>query len=223
MVEMMVIKPYLPGDDGLNKTRDRRGEEAAHGAVADDDRRGDEHGGNVAHVGEEVCEQLAAGCEARGGVGHKEDNDDQRRDALNQAALVAEAVGEEVGDRDSAELLGVDAQALGDNQPVEIGAERKADDRPARVGETAEVGKAGHAHQQPARHVGGLGAHRDDDGAELASAEIEVAGGLVALGVGGADRQHADQIDRNRDHHNNGGRCHNSCPLFSRDALHYKT
>ena len=200
-------------DDRLDQARNRGGEEAAHGAVADDNGGGDQHRAHVTHV-KQVGEELAAGGEAGGRVGHEEDDDDQGRDAFDQTALVAEAVGEEIGDRDRAELCRVAAQAPCDDKPVEIGADGKADHRPCRVRQAAEVGQTGNAHQEPAAHVGGLGAHRDDHGAELAAAEIEIAGGLVALGVGSADQKHTAEVYNDGNQNADIGECHKKYPSF---------
>ena len=200
--------------DGLDQARDRGSQETAHGAVADDDRRGDQHGAQIVHVGEEVGKELAAGREAGSGVGDKEDDDDQRRNALDQTALVAEAMGEKVGDRDRAQLLGIAAQALGHDQPVQVGAKRKADHRPGGVSKAAEISQTGHAHQQPAAHVRGLRAHGNDHGAQLAAAQIEIAGGLVAFGVDRADRQHADQVDGDGQDDADVCACHGVSPLL---------
>ena len=180
-------------DDGLNQAGDGGRHEAAQGAVGHDDRRGDDHGGHVVKA-EEAVEQLAAGGEARGRVGHEEDDDGQRAQDLDELGVVAKARGEEVRHGDRARLRRVAAQASGDEQPVEPGAERQADRGPACLRDAAEQGQTGHAHQQVGAHVGGLGAHRGHDGAELAAAEVEVLGGLV-VGVLDADGQHADQID----------------------------
>jgi len=109
-----------------------------------------------------------------------------------------EAVGEEVRDRDGVDLHAVAAQPLGDDEPVEIGADRETDGRPAGAGEAGPVGEAGQAHEQPAGHVRGLGAEGRDPRAQRAPAQ-EVGLG-VAVGPLGEIQADADDQAHIDDH-----------------------
>ena len=200
-------------NDALNKARDGCCHEAAGRAVDDDDGSADYHGGHVVEA-EEAVEELAAGGKARGRIGHEEDYDRQRAESLDYLGVVAEAAGKEIRHGYSVDARGVAAQALCDDEPVEIGAQRKADGRPARLRDAAEERQSRHAHQQIRAHIRRLSAHGGDYGAELAAAEIEVLGGAVVC-IFEAYRQHAQQIDdhcyKNPDH----CRSHNTYPRFS--------
>ena len=90
--------------------------------------------------------------------------------------------------------LGVLAQRLGYEQPVEIGADRKADADPA-GGNAGQICRARQTHQQPAGHIGRLRTHRSDPGAELSSAEEVFGRGLILADKIHADTEHKNQID----------------------------
>ncbi len=143
---------------------------------------------------EQRIKELAARRKARGGVRDKEYQDDKRRDAHQDIFLLVKSAGEEVGDSDRADLMGVDTQLLCDKQPVDVCTGSQTDNRPAHVGDTAEVGKSGQTHKQVAAHIGSLRAHGGDDRTELSSAEVEVAYVLVLLGEFYSNNYHQNQI-----------------------------
>ena len=183
-------------DDALDEVRGGHGQEAAQHGVADDHDGADDHGPVIVHA-EEAVEQGADGLEARGGVGDEEDQDDHSGDAGEHVPLVPIPAGKEAGDGDGADVGRVPAQALGDDQPVEIGADGQADGGPADLGHAADVGQAGQTHEQVAAHVRGLGAHGGDDGTQLAAAQVELMGtGAPALAAAvDAHQHHGYQID----------------------------
>lgn len=133
------------GRDDREVTADHRVEEYDDGA--------EDHHDRIVHAKERV-EELAAGDEAAARVDAEEDEDDDGGNRAHDVLAVVEAIGIETGQRDRVVgLFGIAAQALGDEQPVEVGTECQADTRPARIGGTGEVGEAGQAHEQVARHV----------------------------------------------------------------------
>ena len=108
--------------------------------------------------------------------------------------------------------MAVPAQALGDDQPVDIGAHGEADGRPRGVGEAAQIRKPRQAHQQPAAHVGRFGAHRGHKRPETAAAEVEIIGGLIFAGIPDADADDDGQIDNDRNEHADFSACHETFP-----------
>ena len=148
-------------DDGLHQVGGGGSHETAGGGVSHDDHSGDDHSSTIVKA-EEGGEQLAAGGEAGGSVGDEEDHDDQSGDAQEQVALVLEAAFEEIGHGLCADVFGVSTQALGHDEPVQVGADADADGGPGDVTDTGGVGQARQAHQQPGGHIGRLGAHGGD-------------------------------------------------------------
>ena len=183
-------------DDGLHEVSHGGGEEAAEDGVAGDDGAADDHAVHVVHAAERG-EELAAGGEAGRSVGDEEDDDDKGGNGHEQVALVVEAMGEEVRNGDGVDLFAIHAQALGHDEPVQVGANGEADDCPGGFGDAAEQGKAGDAHEQPGGHVGGFSAHGGDDGAHLAVAKVVFAGVVVGLGAGNADIHHEEEVRGN--------------------------
>ena len=181
-------------DDGLHQVGEGGGQEAAQHGVNHDYRGGDQHGRHIVRP-EQAGEELAAGREAGGQIGDKEDDDDHGGDGREQVPPVAPALGEKLGHGDGAQPRGIAADASGDDEPVEVRAHRQTDGRPAGLGQAGEVGHAGQAHQQPGGHIAGLGAHGRDEGAQLASAQVEVIHRGVLPGVHKADPQHSQQIE----------------------------
>ena len=158
-------------------------------------------------------EQLAAGDEAAARVHAEEQQDEDGRHRGQDVLLVMEAVGEERRDGDGVHALGVLAQALGHEQPVQIRADCKADTGPHGLGGAEEVSKTGDAHKQIARHVGRLGGQRREPRPHLATAdEVLVGRGIRALGVGEAHRQHHDEVDNHGQNDQQIIRFHVLCP-----------
>jgi hypothetical protein len=130
---------------------------------------------------EKIGKQLAAGGEALGGVGEKKHDDHEAASSMifffswkrleKKSGMVMASM----------HLNTVTAQALGHEQPVEVGAHRKADGRPARVRKAGPVGKPGRpiSSQPDMSEASALMAVTH--GPQLAAAQIEVAGGVVAL------------------------------------------
>lgn len=132
--------------------RDDR-EITAHHRVEEYDDGTEDHHDRIVHAKERV-EELAASDEAAARVDAEEDEDDDGGNRAHDVLVIVKAIGIETGQRDRVVgLFGIAAQALGDEQPVEVGAECQADARPTRVGGTGEVGEAGQTHEQVARHV----------------------------------------------------------------------
>ena len=75
--------------------------------------------------------------------------------AMQESTLrsVPKPLGKEAGDGDGADLGRVPAQALGHDEPVEVGADGQTDGGPAHLGHAAQVGQAGQTHEQVAAHV----------------------------------------------------------------------
>ena len=201
-------------DNRLHQVGGGGSQESAGGGVDHDDDGGDNHSCRVVKP-EQRGEQLAAGGEAGGGVGNEEDHDDQGGDGHEQVALVPEAALEEVGDGVCLHVSGVGAQALGYQQPVQVGADAQTQSGPEGVADTAEIGHAGQTHQQPGGHIRGLGAHGGDQGTQLTAAQVEVADGLVGLGETETKVQHKEQIQYDGYDDTDSRLCrHNANPLF---------
>ena len=125
--------------------------------VEEHDDRSEHHHRRVVEP-EERREQLAAGHKAASRVDGEEQKRDDRGDRHEDVLVVVKAIREEIGDRDRiVRDLGILAQALRDEFPVQIGADGKADRRPHGIRRPREIGNARQAHEQPARHVGSLG------------------------------------------------------------------
>ena len=180
-------------EESLNRVGPGDGEEAAHEDVADRGGGAQNEGRLIGHA-EGVLEEAGARDHARGAVDREEEQDHDGGDDAQQVLLVLEAVREVVGERERVVgLLRVDAQAGGDDAPVDVGAEDEADADP-RLGDAGEVDGAGQAHQKPAGHVGGADRKGRHEAAEATSAEnvVAVAAGVV-VGVE-ADAHHDEQI-----------------------------
>ena len=170
--------------------------EAAQNGIAHDDQRRHDHGGHVVHA-EQAVEQLAAGRKAGRRVGHEEHDDDDRAQCVEQIALVMEPQGQELRHRDGVQIGGIAPQPPRHDEPVQPGAQRQTNGRPARGRDAGEIRQARHSHQQPAGHIAGFGAHGCDQRTHLAAAEVEVRAVLVGLAVGKAHQQHTRQIEDN--------------------------
>ena len=177
----------------LDQVRGAGGQEAAQRRVGHDHDGADDHGQHIVRV-EERAEQLAAGGKAGGRVGHEEHDDHNGRNGAQHIFVIAEALGEKLRRGDGIGQRAVAADALGHDQPVQIGAHRQADHRPAHVADTRQVSQAGQAHQQIAGHIRGLGAHGRDQRPQFAAAQIEIIRAVVLPGETDADIQHQSQI-----------------------------
>ena len=127
---------------------------------------------------EQRGEQLADRHEAAAHVDAEKHEDDERRDGRDDVLAVMEALGEEVGHRDGvAGHHGVAAEASRHELPVEVRADSQADGGPHGVGRAGEVGQARQAHEQPAAHVGCLGAQSGQPRADAAASREVLLGG----------------------------------------------
>ena len=105
-----------------------------------------------------------------------------------------EPAGEKLRHRDGAQAAGIPPQPPGHKVPVEPGAQRQADGGPGRVTDTGQVGDARQAHEQPAGHIAGLGAHGRDQRPHLAPAQIKIRGVAVGFAEQEPHRKHDQQI-----------------------------
>jgi len=174
------------------------GQEATDKHIEDGRRGADPQCVLVRHA-EATLEQPCAGDHARGAVDGEEHQDHQRGEDPQHAALVLEAVREVIRQRQRVVVvLGVHAQAPGDEQPVQPGANDQADGDPA-FRQTGDEDRTGQAHQQPAAHIRGTGRQRSDEAAEAATAEdvvVEVLGGAVSDET---DQDHRRDVDQKGD------------------------
>ncbi|MNQ74014.1 hypothetical protein D3C85_887620 [compost metagenome] len=183
---------------GLHGVGPAHREEAADEGVGDGGGSAGPQRGLVGDA-EGALEQAGTGDHAGGAVDGEEHQDHQRGEDAQDAAVVLEAVGEVVRQGQGvAVVLGLHAQAAGDEQPVEVGTDDQADGDPA-LGKAGQVDRAGQAHQQPATHVGGTGGQRGDEAAQAASAE-DVVGKVVGGAIGNeADQHHGRNVDHEGD------------------------
>ena len=191
----------------LHKARYRRCLEAAACGVCYDYGSAYYHGGNVV-ISEQSSEKLAAGREAGSCVGNVENDDGYGAYKLDELGVIVEAAGYVLGQSQRAQPHRVAAQALCNEQPVEIGAKRKADSRPARFRDAAEERQSGNAHEQICAHVRSFGGKRRHDRAELAAAEVKLVCVGLALGIVNADGDHTNKVDHNGDQYANNITCH---------------
>ena len=109
-----------------------------------------------------------------------------------------EAVLEELRQRDGVVRdLGILAQRLCHEQPVEIGADGEADGDPA-GGNAGQICRTRQTHQQPAGHIRRLCAQTGDPRAELSAAEEILACRLILADKVHSDTEHKNQIDAKR-------------------------
>ncbi len=123
-------------------------------SIEDGRRRTGPQGGFVAHA-ESAFEQTRAGHDAGGAVDGEEQQDNYRRDNAQDAAVIFEASGEVIRQRQGVVVgLGMHAQTACHQLPVDPRADGQADGDPA-FRDTGDKNRAGQPHQQPAAHVGG--------------------------------------------------------------------
>ncbi|MNP10815.1 hypothetical protein D3C76_1029780 [compost metagenome] len=173
-------------------------QETADEGVGDGCRGTGPQRGLVRHA-EGALEQASTGNDARRAIDGEEHQDDDGRNDPQQAALVLETTGEVVrqGQR-VAVVLGLDAQAARNEQPVQVGTDGQADGDPG-LGKAGEVDGARQAHQQPAAHVGSAGGKRGDHATQAAAAE-DVVGKVIGGAIGGeADQHHCRDVDHEGD------------------------
>ena len=184
-------------EHALNEVGGAHREVAAHEGIEEHDDGADDHHDAVVPA-KQRGEQLAHGDEAGRGVDGEEQKDDDRGDGHEDVLRVMEAIGEEVGHRDGvAGLLGVLAQALGHELPVQIGADGQADGRPHGIRRAGEVGHAGQAHEEPPRHIRRFGRQGREPRSQAAAAEEVLLGRRVgALGVHKADDHYYDEVEQ---------------------------
>jgi hypothetical protein len=174
--------------------------EAAQEGVGDDDQGAHPQRRPVLEI-EGVLEQDRPGDQAGRGVEGEEDQDDQRREDAQQAALVVEAVLQVIGKGQGIlGQLGVAAQTGGDELPVQIGPDREPDGDPD-LTHAQGVYRAGQAQEQPAAHVRGPGAQGGDAAAKATAAE-DVVGQVAREAVGDhTEGQHSGQVEDEGDEH----------------------
>jgi|GEM_PF-151915 transcriptional regulator with XRE-family HTH domain len=146
---------------------------------------------------EEAGEQLAAGGKAGSGVRNEEYDDNNCRQQTENIILIMVAAGEELRERIGVCNLRVAAQTPSGKKPVQIGPDGKADDGPAHIRHSGQVGEAGQAHKKVAGHIRSFGAHGGYKRAQLPAAEVKVGRGSALLCVVGTDQDHSHQIDKN--------------------------
>ena len=158
------------------------------------------HGGGVVDV-KQALKQARPGHNARSTINGEEKQNNRRRNHLNQFAVRTEAAGKILrqGERVIV-VFGVDAQAPGHQQPVEISAHGKADGNP-RLAQAAEVNRAGQAHQQPAGHIGSTGRHGGNKAAQASAAQNIVAKIFGRKIRCQANQQHRHQVNTKCDIH----------------------
>lgn len=133
-------------------------EEAAHEGVAHDHHSTDDKAGGVVQT-EDGAEELSGSYKAGHGVEEEEGQDEEGGNHADNALLVAETVGEEVGEGDGVVAeVGVLAETTANNLPVEVSSDHETDTDPS-FGETADEDGARETHEHPATHIGGLGGH----------------------------------------------------------------
>ena len=114
-------------------------------------------------------------------------------------ALVIISSGEEIRNREGADLIRITAKPFCDQQEVQICADRKTNSCPADFGNTREVSQTRETHQQVTAHVGCLRAHCCDDRSERTTADIEISRTAAASAPVEvrADEQHRTKIHNN--------------------------
>ena len=136
-------------DDALDEVRRGCRKESAHRRVEHDDEGADQHGCVIVEP-EQRVEKLSAGGKTGCGIRHEKHNNEHRCECCDQIPVITIALREEFRQSDRIRFLGVPAEPLGDNQPVEICSGGKTDAGPGDIGKSRQIGKSGKAHQQVA-------------------------------------------------------------------------
>ena len=182
----------------LHEVGGNHGEVAAHHRVQEDDEGAQSHHGGVVHT-EQRVKELPHGHEAAAHVDAEEEHRDEGRDGADDVLVVFEAAVVEARHGDGVGCLGVLAQALGDELPVEPGADGQADGSPAGLREAGEVRQARQAHEQVAAHVRRLCRQGREPGTDLATAqEVFGCGRVGPLRVHKTDGEHDDEVEDHR-------------------------
>ena len=182
-------------EHALEEVRPADGGKAAEEGIADDDDRGEVHGGGRVHADDGV-EERAAGLDGRGGidrVGHEEDH---RAENLQRAGLREESVRQILGDGDRVACNdGEAAQARRLHEPADRIADGKAHADPD-LSHAEGIDRGRQTHEHPRAHIGRAGGERRDPRAHLAAAEEVglLAAGLILDKEVYADRQHENQV-----------------------------
>jgi hypothetical protein len=182
------------------------GQEPAHHRIGQHHQRGDPDAHHViAHparrqnVGKGGLEQFAPADEARRGIDREEDDDHEAGHDAQRLRLVGKTVGEEFGDGQRiAHLLGLLAQARGDDDPVRDRTHEQADPDP-RFDQARRIERAGQAQQQPSAHVGSPRAQRRDRRMKIAPGQhVSLAGIGRSFPGEQADPDHQEEIEGER-------------------------
>ena len=157
------------------------------------------HSANRQNVGKGGLEQLAAADEARRSVDREEDDDHEAGHDAQRLRLVGKAIGKKFGNGQRiAHLLGLLAQARGDDDPVRHRAHKQPDPDP-RFDKACRIKRTGQAQQQPSAHVGGPRAERRDRRVKIAPGQhVPFAGIGRSLPGEQADPDHQEEIEGER-------------------------
>ena len=204
--------------DALDEVRPRDGEKAADQRVEHDRASAEENGIGVGHA-EDRFKKTPGRDKARRRVDDKEDQDENGRHDAQEVGAVKVAILQKLGKRQRViGKLRVAAKTRSDEVPVSPGAKSDADCYPAGI-QPCEIGKARHAHQHPAAHVGGFCRKRGNPCAELAVAEEVIAHVACAAVVINANRHHdADVKDEGID--DSKIMCHKGSPGGTQTTFH---
>ena len=163
-------------DRTLNKVGRAYREVSTHEGVHEHDEGAQNHHGGVVEP-EQRGEKLAARYKAAAAIDAEEQQNNDGRDAHENAAIIMEAVAEKIGQSDGvAGNLRILAQTSRHELPIQIRANGEADCSPHGIGSAREIGNARQTHEQPARHVGCLGRKRCEPGAQASAAKEIVLG-----------------------------------------------
>ena len=200
---------------GLDGVRPAHGQKAANQHVGNRAGRAHPQRHVVGHA-EHVFKQTGTSDHARGAIQGEEHQNHQRGDDAQGVALVLEAVGQKVRQRQRiARALGVQAQAGGNPAPVQVSAQAQANGNP-RLGQARDVDGPRQAHEQPAAHVRRASRQGRDKTAQAAPAQDVVRQVFGAQIPQPANGQHGKQV--NREHDRGGivpGKLHRDVLLFN--------
>ena len=155
----------------LHEIRNAFGQKSAQKRIDDDKQRADDHHAVVGKA-EQRAEQLAARYKTAGSIDGEKHKNKDGGNAHDYLFIFMKTVAEKVRNGDGVAGHGrIPAQALCNQQPVDIGAGSQADGGPGGVCQAAPIRYARQPHQQPAAHIRSFRAHGGNPGPQAAPAD----------------------------------------------------
>ena len=166
-------------DDALNQVRGGYCHKASHDRVTDNYHCACYHCSVIVYA-EQAVEQGSHCLESGGGVGNKENQNYDGGNTHQYVPVIPVTAGEKVRYGNGPACYGIAAQALGNNQPVEICTNSQTNGGPACIRDAGQGCNSRQTHEKPAAHIRSLGAHGSYQCAQFAASQIEFVGRITA-------------------------------------------